>query len=162
MHHPDRDAQFQPINDRTKAFQTRHQPVISVDAKKKELVGDFNNGGREWQPRGEPEQVWVHDFPDPDLGKAIPYGVYEVTTNTGWVTVGTDHDTAEFAIETVRRWWWHMGASTYPGANELLIIADGGGSNGARLRLWKTELQHLATETRLRIAVCHWPPGTSK
>ncbi len=160
--HPDRNAQFAYINARTQAFQGRGQPVISVDAKKKALVGDFKKGGQEWQPVGEPEHVRVYDFPDPHLGKAIPYGVYDVTTNTGWVSVGTDHDTAEFAVETVRQWWRQMGTSTYPAATDLLIIADGGGSNGTRLRLWKTELQRLATETGLRISVCHLPPGTSK
>jgi hypothetical protein len=160
--HPDRNAQFAYINERTKAFQARGQPVISVDTKKKELVGDFKNGGREWQPRGEPEYVRVYDFPDKELGKAIPYGVYDVTTNTGWVSVGIDHDTAEFAVATLQQWWRQMGVSTYPEATELLIIADGGGSNGVRIRLWKTELQRLADETGLRIAVCHLPPGTSK
>ena len=160
--HPDRHAQFEYINERTKAFQARGQPVISVDTKKKELVGDFKNGGREWQPRGEPEYVRVYDFPDKELGKAIPYGVYDVTTNTGWVSVGMDHDTAEFAVATLQQWWRQMGVSTYPEATELLIIADGGGSNGVRIRLWKTELQRLADETGLRIAVCHLPPGTSK
>jgi transposase len=160
--HPDRNAQFAHINERTQALQGRGQPVISVDAKKKELVGDFKNGGREWQPVGEPEHVRVYDFPDQLLGKAIPYGIYDVTTNTGWVSVGTDHDTAEFAVETVRQWWHQMGVRTYPAATDLLIIADGGGSNGTRLRLWKTELQRLATETGLRLSVCHLPPGTSQ
>jgi hypothetical protein len=160
--HPDRNAQFAYINERTKAFQAQGQPVISVDAKKKELVGDFKNGGREWQPIGEPECVRVYDFADKQLGKAIPYGVYDVTTNSGWVSVGVDHDTAEFAVETVRQWWRQMGIGTYPQATELLIIADGGGSNGVRTRLWKTELQRLADETGWRIAVCHLPPGTSK
>lgn len=160
--HPDRDAQFRHINEQTKVFQARHQPVVSVDTKKKELVGDFKNAGREWQPKGTPEAVRVYDFLDPQLGKAVPYGVYDVTTNTGWVTVGMDHDTAEFAVETVRHWWRQMGVRTYPGATELFIIADGGGSNGSRLRLWKTQLQQLANETQLRISVCHLPPGTSK
>lgn len=160
--HPDRNAQFAHINERIKALQAQGQPVISVDAKKKELVGDFKNGGREWQPLGEPDQVRVYDFADKQLGKAIPYGVYDVTTNSGWVSVGIDHDTAEFAVETVRQWWRQMGTSTYPAATALLLIADGGGSNGVRTRLWKTELQRLADETRLRIAVCHLPPGTSK
>jgi hypothetical protein len=160
--HPDRNAQFEYINERTKAFQARGQPVISVDTKKKELVGEFKNGGREWQPRGEPEYVRVYDFPDKELGKAIPYGVYDVTTNTGWVSVGMDHDTAEFAVATLQQWWRQMGVSTYPEATELLIIADGGGSNGVRIRRWKTELQRLADATGLRIAVCHLPPGTSK
>lgn len=160
--HPDRNAQFEHINARTKAFQARGQPVISVDAKKKELVGDFKNGGQEWQPKGQPEQVRVYDFEDKALGKAIPYGVYDVTTNAGWISVGTDHDTAAFAVETVRQWWRQMGQSTYPQATELLLIADGGGSNGVRTRLWKTELQRLADETGLRLAVSHLPPGTSK
>jgi hypothetical protein len=159
---PDRDAQFNHINDQTRAFQARHQPVVSVDTKKKELVGDFKNAGQEWQPKGAPEAVRVYDFTDKQLGKAIPYGVYDVTANIGWVTVGTDHDTAEFAVETVRHWWQQMGMITYPGAAELLIIADGGGSNGSRLRLWKTQLQQLADKTRLRISICHLPPGTSK
>jgi hypothetical protein len=160
--HPDRNAQFAYINERTKALQTQGQPVISVDAKKKELVGDFKNGGREWQPMGQPERVRVYDFADKQLGKAIPYGVYDITTNSGWVSVGIDHDTAEFAVETVRQWWRQMGAGTYPEATQLLIIADGGGSNGVRTRLWKAELQRWADETGLRIAVCHLPPGTSK
>ena len=160
--HPDRNQQFEHINTQTKAFQARGQPVISVDTKKKELVGDFKNGGREWQPSGQPEVVRVHDFVDQKLGKAIPYGVYDVTANAGWVSVGTDHDTAEFAVATVRRWWRQMGATTYPDATELLVVADGGGSNGARSRLWPVELQRLADETGLRIAVSHLPPGTSK
>lgn len=160
--HPDRNAQFAYMNERIKTFQARGQPVISVDTKKKELVGDFKNGGREWQPVGEPEHVRVYDFQDKELGKAIPYGVYDVTTNTGWVSVGMDHDTAEFAVATMQQWWRQMGVSTYPDATELLIIADGGGSNGVRIRLWKTELQRLADEIGLRIAVCHLPPGTSK
>ena len=159
--HPDRNAQFAYINERTKTFQAHGQPVISVDAKKKELVGDFKNGGREWQPMGEPEHVRVYDFPDKELGKAIPYGVYDVSTNAGWVSVGMDHDTAEFAVETVRRWWRQMGMHTYPQATKLLIMADGGGSNGIRTRLWKTELQRLADETGLCLAVSHLPPGTS-
>lgn len=160
--HPDRNVQCAHINAQTQAFQGRGQPVISIDAKKKALVGDCKNGGQEWQPVGEPEHVRVYDFPDPHVGKAIPYGVYDVTTNTGWVSVGTDHDTAAFAVETVRQWWRQMGASTYPTATDRLIIADGGGRNGTRLRLWKTALQRLATETRLRISVGHVPPGTSK
>ena len=160
--HPDRDAQFQHINEQTKAFQQQGQPVVSVDTKKKELVGDFKNGGRDWQPIGVPERVRVHDFEDKALGKAIPYGVYDVTANTGWVSVGTDHDTAEFAVETLRRWWRQVGASTYTKATALLVIADGGGSNGSRTRLWKAELQGLADELAMRIAVCHLPPGTSK
>jgi hypothetical protein len=160
--HPDRDAQFQYINRRVKSFQRRRQPVISVDTKKKELVGQFRNGGREWQPKGRPEKVQVHDFPDKDLGKAIPYGVYDQTANTGWVCVGVDHDTAEFAVETLRRWWRKMGSRVYPDTTSLLITADGGGSNGSRCRLWKVELQELADEIGLRISVCHFPPGTSK
>src|SRR5216683_8187346 len=160
--HPDRDAQFASINDQTRAFQQRGQPVISVDAKKKELVGDFKNGGREWQPAGHPEQVRVHDFLDKQLGKAIPYGVYDVAANQGWVSVGIDHDTAAFAVATVQRWWEQMGRLTYPSATELLITADSGGSNSSHIRLWKTELQRLADETGLRISVCHFPPGTSK
>jgi len=160
--HPDRDAQFQYINRRAKAFQQQRQPVISVDTKKKELVGQFHNRGREWSPQGQPAAVEVHDFPSKTLGKVIPYGVYDEATNTGWVSVGVDHDTAEFAVETVRRWWRYMGSQTYPKAKRLLIMADGGGSNGSRCRLWKVELQRLADETGLRISVCHFPPGTSK
>jgi hypothetical protein len=161
-HHPDRDAQFQHINQRVKVFQRQRQPVVSVDTKKKELIGQFRNGGREWAPKGRPELVEVHDFPDKELGKVIPYGVYDMATNTGWVSVGVDHDTAEFAVETIRRWWYHMGRTVYPRAQRLLITADGGGSNGSRNRLWKMELQKLADDLRLRIAVCHFPPGTSK
>jgi hypothetical protein len=159
--HPERDAQFKYINRRANAFQKQRQPVISVDTKKKELVGQFRNGGREWSPQGQPEEVEIHDFPSKTLGKVIPYGVYDEATNTGWVSVGVDHDTAEFAVETVRRWWRHMGSQTYPKAKRLLITADGGGSNGSRCRLWKVELQRLADETGLRISVCHFPPGTS-
>jgi Rhodopirellula transposase DDE domain len=160
--HPDRDAQFLYINRRAKAFQKQGQPVVSVDTKKKELIGQFRNGGREWYPQGQPEEVEVHDFPSKTLGKVIPYGVYDEATNTGWVSVGVDHDTAEFAVETVRRWWRHMGSQTYPKAKRLLITADGGGSTGSRCRLWKVELQRLADETGLRLSVCHFPPGTSK
>jgi Rhodopirellula transposase DDE domain len=160
--HPDRDAQFRHINRRVKALQRRGQPVVSVDTKKKELIGRFRNGGREWRPERHPEEVKVHDFAEKDLGKAIPYGVYDPTDNTGWVSVGIDHDTAEFAVETLRRWWRRMGSRVYPGATELLITADGGGSNGTRCRLWKLELQGLADEIGLRISVCHFPPGTSK
>ena len=160
--HPDRDAQFQYIAARCRRFQSRGQPVISVDTKKKELVGDFKNAGREWQPQGEPEEVRVHDFMDKGLGKAIPYGVYDVTANAGWVSVGIDHDTAAFAVETIRRWWWHMGQPLYPQATTLLITADGGGSNSCRNRLWKVALQRLADESGLVISVCHFPPGTSK
>jgi hypothetical protein len=160
--HPDRDAQFRHINRRVKAYQKQGQPVVSVDAKKKELIGRFRNGGREWQPSGDPEPVNVYDFIDKDLGKAIPYGVYDQTTNTGWVGVGIDHDTAEFAVETLRRWWRNLGRQVYPQATKLLVTADGGGSNGSRCRLWKMELQRFASETGLRISVCHFPPGTSK
>ena len=163
--HPDRDAQFQYINEQTKTFQQRGSPVISVDAKKKELVGDYKNGGREWQPKGKPEKVRVHDFPDKDKkqgSKTTPYGVYDLTANQGWVSVGTDHDTAEFAVQTIRCWWRQMGSKAYPEARELLIMADGGGSNGSRTRLWKVELQRLAEETKMALSVCHFPPGTSK
>jgi hypothetical protein len=160
--HPARNAQFEYINRQVQAFQQRGQPVVSVDAKKKELVGQFANAGREYQPKGQPERVRVYDFVDKKLGKANPYGVYDLTANAGWVSVGTDHDTAQFAVETLRRWWHHMGASAYPGARELLLTADGGGSNGSRSRLWKVELQRLADETGLAITVCHFPPGTSK
>ena len=145
-----------------RAYQGAGQPVISVDTKKKELVGDFKNGGRELRPQGDPEPVRVHDFVIPELGKATPYGVYDVTHNLGWVNVGIDHDTATFAVESIRRWWHLMGQPLYPAARQLLITADGGGSNGSRLRLWKVELQKLADETGLAIAVCHLPPGTSK
>jgi transposase len=160
--HPDRDAQFEHINAQAQAFQERGQPVISVDAKKKELVGLFKNGGREWQPVGQPERVNVHDFPSQAEGRALPYGVYDLAQNTGWVSVGTDHDTATFAVETIRRWWQQMGTPTYPGATDLLITADGGGSNSSRSRLWKVALQQLADDTGLRVQVCHFPPGTSK
>jgi hypothetical protein len=160
--HPDRDAQFQYINRRVKAFQRQRQPVVSVDTKKKELIGPFRNGGQEWGPKGQPEPVQVHDFPDPKVGKVIPYGVYDMATNTGWVSVGIDHDTAEFAVDTIRRWWACMGRLAYPRAQRLLITADGGGSNGSRNRLWKMELQKLADDIGLRISVCHFPPGTSK
>jgi transposase-like protein len=160
--HPDRDAQFRFINRRVKAFQQRGQPVISVDTKKKELVGDFKNGGREWRPKGQPEEVRVHDFQDPALGKAIPYGVYDLTHNKGWVSVGIDHDTAEFAAEAIRRWWRKMGAKRFPDARDLLIVADGGGSNSSRCRLWKVALQRLADRTGLELGVSHLPPGTSK
>jgi transposase len=160
--HPYRNAQFEFINKRVKAFQRRGQPVISVDTKKKELVGDFKNGGREWRPEGEPEEVRVHDFQDPALGKAIPYGVYNLTHNEGWVSVGIDHDTAEFAAEAIRQWWRKMGSKRYPRASVLLITADGGGSNGSRCRLWKVALQKLADRTGLSLSVSHLPPGTSK
>ena len=160
--HPDRNAQFEFINARVLTFQRRGQPVVSVDTKKKELIGDFKNNGEEWQPEGQPEEVRAKDFLDKQLGKAIPYGVYDQTLNKGWVSVGIDHDTAEFATETIRRWWNEMGLPTYRTAKELLITADGGGSNGTRNRLWKVCLQHLADETGLRVGVCHFPPGTSK
>ena len=160
--HPDRNAQFEYIAAQTQAFQQRGQPVISVDTKKKELVGEFKNGGQEWQPKGDPELVQGHDFPDPKLGKANPYGVYDQQANVGWVSVGTDHDTSEFAVESIRRWWNKMGRLRYPGATELMITADGGGSNGYRVRLWKVALQKFANESGLHISVCHFPPGTSK
>ena len=160
--HPDRNAQFEYINRKVKRFLASQQPVISVDTKKKELVGNFKNSGRELRPQGEPEKVRVHDFVIPELGRATPYGVYDLAQNTGWVSVDMDHDTAEFAVETIRRWWKDMGRPVYPQANRLLITADAGGSNGPRLRLWKVELQKLADQTGLRIAVCHFPPGTSK
>jgi transposase len=160
--HPDRDAQFRYISARVAAFQERGQPVVSVDTKKKELVGDFKNGGREWQPEGKPEPVRTYDFVDKKLGKVNPYGVYDQTANVGWVSVGVDHDTAEFAVESLRRWWRKMGSHMYPDATELLITADGGGSNGSRVRLWKIALQRFADETGLCICVCHFPPGTSK
>ena len=160
--HPDRDEQFNYINEQVKSFQKRGQPVVSVDTKKKELVGDFKNRGREWQPKGSPEPVRVHDFMDKTLGKVNPYGVYDQTANVGWVNVGTDNDTAEFAVESIRRWWEKMGKERYPEAKELLITADCGGSNGYRIRLWKIELQNFANQTGLEITVCHFPPGTSK
>ena len=160
--HPDRNAQFEYINRQTKAFQRRGQPVISIDTKKKELVGNFKNGGREWRPQGEPERTTVHDFEDKTLGKIIPYGIYDVHDNSGWVSVGIDHDTADFAVDSILSWWKQMGSKTYPDAEELLIMADAGGSNGSRLRLWKIGVQRLANTTGLRINVCHFPPGTSK
>jgi transposase len=160
--HPDRNAQFEYIHKKVKEFQSCGQPVVSVDTKKKELVGDFKNGGRELRPKGDPEKVRVHDFEIRELGKAAPYGVYDQTRNVGWVNVGTDHDTSAFAVESIRRWWITMGRETYPEAERLLITADGGGSNGTRVRLWKTELQKFANETDLVISVCHLPPGTSK
>jgi hypothetical protein len=161
-HHPDRDAQFEHINARIKAFQAKKQPAISVDTKKKELVGDFKNGGRELRPKGDPELVRVHDFKIPELGKAVPYGVYDIAANAGWVSVGIDHDTAAFAVESIRRWWHELGQSRYPHAKRLLITADCGGSNGVRVRLWKWELQKLANEIGVAITVAHLPPGTSK
>jgi hypothetical protein len=160
--HSDRDAQFQHISRRVKAFLRRGQPVISVDTKKKELVGKFRASGREWRPEGDPERVRVHDFKDEELGKAVPYGVYDLAHNDGWVSVGIDHDTAQFACETLRRWWREMGALAYPTAKELLVTADSGGSNGARCRLWKVALQNLADAIGVKISVCHFPPGTSK
>jgi hypothetical protein len=160
--HPDRDAQFRHIHDQVGVYRAAGDPVISVDTKKKELVGQFKNGGREWAPQGSPEPVNVHDFLDPELGKAIPYGVYDLAANTGWVSVGTDHDTSAFAVTTIRTWWQRVGAPAYPHARRLLITADGGGSNGYRTRLWKVELAKLATETGLEITCCHLPPGTSK
>jgi len=160
--HPDRNAQFEYIYRGIRRQQSSGQPVISVDTKKKELVGDFKNTGREWRPRGTPQRVRVHDFLLPAKGKAIPYGVYDLTRNAGWVSVGIDHDTAAFAVNSIRRWWRTMGRRAYPRARTLLITADSGGSNGARTRLWKWELQRLATESGLSISVCHLPPGTSK
>ncbi len=160
--HPDRDAQFQYIHDKVVAFQAAQQPVISVDTKKKELVGNFKNAGREWKRQGTAEQVKVYDFPSAAEGKAIPYGVYDLMQNADWVSVGTNHDTAEFAVETIRKWWYQMGRQVYPQAHQLLITADGGGSNGSRVRLWKKEIQDLANETGLEMVICHYPPGTSK
>ena len=160
--HPDRDAQFDYLNAQAKAHLAADAPVISVDTKKKELVGAFKNGGSEWRPGGDPERVKVHDFIDPALGKANPYGVYDIATDTGWVSVGTDHDTPVFAVNTIRSWWQAVGAVRYPGATRLMISADGGGSNGYRTRQWKTELASLAAESGLTITVCHLPPGTSK
>jgi transposase len=160
--HPDRDAQFEHINRRVRQFLREGDPVISVDTKKKELVGNFKNGGREWRPQGDPEKVLVHDFVNPELGRAIPYGVYDLAHNSGWVSVGIDHDTASFAVESIRRWWKSMGCPLYRDRKRLLITADAGGSNGSRLRLWKVELQKLATELGKEVSVCHFPPGTSK
>jgi hypothetical protein len=160
--HPDRNAQFEHINRQAKVFLKEHQPVVSVDTKKKELVGEFKNVGQEWLPSGRPEKVKVHDFPDPKGGKAIPYGVYDLASNEGWVSVGIDHDTAQFAAASIGRWWRQMGRQRYPHAQRLLITADGGGSNSARSRLWKVALQDLADELGLELQVCHFPPGTSK
>ena len=160
--HADRDAQFHHINAQAKAHLAAAQPVISVDCKKKELVGDYANGGTEWQPAGRPTRVGVHDFPDPEMGKAIPYGVYDLFADEGWVSVGDHHDTAAFAVATIRRWWERMGHARYPNATRLLITADAGGSNSARSRLWKLELARLAADIGLAITVCHFPPGTSK
>jgi hypothetical protein len=162
VQHPDRDAQFRYLNAQVKEHQGAGEPVVSVDAKKKEVVGEFKNAGREWRPAGDPRRVEVHDFPDEVLGKVLPYGVYDVAANTGWVNVGTDHDTAAFAIESIRRWWNAVGRLGYPAATRLLITADAGGSNGYRTRAWKTGLAALAAETGLAITVCHMPPGTSK
>ena len=160
--HPDRDAQFEHINRQVRAFQKRGQPVISVDTKKKELVGDFRNSGREWRRKGHPERVRSKTFPDSQLGEVIPAGVYDMTFDQGWVNLGVDHNTAEFAVATIRRWWREMGSSVYPNATDLLITADAGGSNSVRCRLWKVQLQELANTEGLRISVCHFPPGTSK
>jgi len=162
--HEDRDAQFRHINARVVSMQSRGLPVVSVDAKKKEIVGDFKNGGKEWRPKGQPEEVRVYDFVDtaPDKGRVTPYGVYDLTANEGWVSVGTDHDTARFAAQTIGKWWREMGQPRYPQATELQITADGGGSNSSRCRLWKLALQELADETGLTLHVCHFPPGTSK
>jgi hypothetical protein len=160
--HPDRDAQFQYLNEQVRRFQRQHRPAISVDTKKKELIGDFKNPGREWRPKDHPEPVRVHDFLIKEHGKAVPYGVYDLTRNEGWVSVGIDHDTASFAVHAIRRWWHRMGRSAYPDTTALLITADAGGSNGSRVRLWKWELQQFANRTGLAITVCHFPPGTSK
>ena len=160
--HPDRNAQFEHLNRRVTEELAAGQPVISVDTKKKELVGDFKNSGRQYRPKGDPEKVRVHDFIIPELGRANPYGVYDIGKNLGWVSVGTDHDTSAFAVESIRRWWTSMGRALYPQAERLLITADGGGSNGTRVRLWKVELQKLAEELGFPIGVCHLPPATSK
>ncbi len=163
--HPDRNAQFEHIQALATKFLAEGQPVISVDCKKKELVGEvpgYKNAGREWQPKGKPNKAGVHDFPDPDMPKAVPYGVYDVGANEGWMSVGDDHDTATFAVNAIRRWWQSMGAERYPKAKRLMVTADAGGSNGYRNRLWKVELAKLAAETGLEISVCHYPPGTSK
>lgn len=160
--HPDRNAQFEYINTMVEAFQSRGSPVISVDAKKKELVGNYKNAGREWEKKGKPQEVEAYDFIDPDKGKVTPYGVYDTTLNVGWVSVGTDHDTAQFAASSISNWWSNMGEAAYPEAKELLILADGGGSNGSRNRLWKKSLQEFADREGIKIAMCHFPPGTSK
>ena len=162
LSHPDRDAQFQFISALVRRFDRRGQPAISVDTKKKEIIGDFKNAGRQWRPGGKPEEVRVHDFIDPQLGKAIPYGVYDILNNQGWVSVGVDHDTAQFAANSIRTWWRRMGTRRFPRATELLITADGGGSNSHRSRLWKWSLQQLADDLDLTLHVCHFPPGTSK
>ncbi len=160
--HPDRNEQFEHINQKVKDYQANLQPVISVDAKKKELVGNFKNAGQEWRQQGKPECVNVYDFKIPELGKVAPYGIYDVSKNVGWVNVGIDHDTAQFAVQSIRTWWLSMGKAYYPQAKQLLVTADGGGSNGSRVKLWKIELQKLANETGLEISVCHLSPGTSK
>ena len=163
--HPDRDGQFAHINDTVAGYLKAGDPVISVDTKKKELVGQtpgYKNNGRDWQPRGEPVRVGVHDFPDPSMPKAVPYGIYDLAANTGWVSVGCDGDTAAFAVETLRRWWHKVGQATYPKGRRLLVCADAGGSNGYRVRLWKIELAKLATQIAIPITICHFPPGTSK
>jgi hypothetical protein len=160
--HPDRDAQFQYLNDKANEFVGDDQPVISVDTKKKENVGEYANGGQEWQPQGEPDEVLVHDFVDPEAGKAVPYGVYDLRNNEGWVSVGDNADTAAFAVNAIGRWWEKMGTARFPKATRLLITADAGGSNGYRLKAWKVELARFAEETGLEVTVCHYPPGTSK
>lgn len=160
--HADRDQQFQHINEQVNQLLAKHQPVISVDTKKKELAGNFKDSGTELRPQSDPEKVLVHDLVIPELGRAAPYGVYDIASNMGWVSVGVDHDTSAFAVETIRRWWYSMGQPMYPKAKQLLITADSGGSNGSRVRLWKIELQRLADETGLELRVCHLPPGTSK
>ena len=160
--HPDRNAQFEYVNEQTKKFLAQELPVISVDTKKKELVGNFSNGGQEWRPQGEPEETLIHDFADKDLGKVVPYGIYDVGRNQGWVSVGIDHDTAEFAMDSILAWWRYMGSKAYPKVQQLLILADAGGSNASRSRLWKFSLQRLANLTGLHIQVSHFPPGTSK
>ncbi|MGL4620726.1 MAG: ISAzo13 family transposase [Chroococcidiopsis sp.] len=160
--HPDRDAQFKHIAEQVTSFQQRHQPVISVDAKKKELIGNYKNDGQDWQPKKEPIEVKAHDFMDKQAGKVIPYGVYDITENQGWVTVGIDHDTAQLAVASIRQWWYRMGQALYPEAEELMITADCGGSNSYRAKLWKWELQQLANELNLTLHTCHFPPGTSK
>jgi hypothetical protein len=160
--HEDRNAQFEHINRRVLRFQKQGEPVVSIDTKKKELVGEFKNAGREWEPQGQPVEVKVHDFPEKKLGKAIPYGVYDLASNEGWVSVGIDHDTAQFATASVRRWWQEMGAGRFPRATKLMITADGGGSNGSHNRLWKIALQALADDLGLGLEICHFPPGTSK
>lgn len=160
--HPDRDRQFRHINEQAKLFLNDRRPVISVDTKKKELIGKYRNGGREWREKGRAVEVLMHDFPDPEVPKAVPYGIYDIGNNTGWVNVGVDADTAEFAVESIRQWWRWMGKKRYPKAKHLLICADSGGSNGYRSRLWKRELQKLVNQEKMRITVCHFPPGTSK